>query len=79
MATKKELRNKLSQMEDLYYEIIRDKIEMIKERLEDQEQIETIRDKIEMIKERLEDQEQIIDLKKKIEKLEKENKELKER
>ena len=49
MATKKELRNKLSQMEDLYYETIRDKIEMIKERLEDQEQIIDLKKKIEKL------------------------------
>ena len=49
MATKKELRNKLSQMEDLYYETIRDKIEMIKERLEDQQQIIDLKKKIEKL------------------------------
>ena len=49
MATKKELRNKLSQMEDLYYETVRDKIEMIKERLEDQQQIIDLKKKIEKL------------------------------
>lgn len=49
MATKKELRNKLSQMEDLYYETIRDKIEIIKERLEDQQQIIDLKKKIEKL------------------------------
>ena len=51
MATKKELRNKLSQMEDLYYETVRDKIEMIKERLEDQQQIIDLKKKIEKLEE----------------------------
>ena len=49
MATKKELRNKLSQMEDLYYETVKDKIEMIKKRLEDQEQIIDLKKKIEKL------------------------------
>ena len=49
MATKKELRNKLSQMEDLYYETIRDKVEMVKERLEDQQQIIDLKKKIEKL------------------------------
>ncbi len=49
MATKKELRNKLNQMEDLYYETIRDKIEIIKERLEDQQQIIDLKKKIEKL------------------------------
>ena len=49
MATKKELRNKLSQMEDLYYETIRDKIEIVKERLEGQQQIIDLKKKIEKL------------------------------
>ena len=49
MATKKELRNKLSQIEDLYYETIRDKIEIVKERLEGQQQIIDLKKKIEKL------------------------------
>ena len=54
MATKKELRNKLSQMEDLYYETIRDKIEMIKEGLEDRQQIITLIKRVEKLQEEIE-------------------------
>ena len=54
MTTKKELRSKSSQMEDLYYEIIRDKIEMIKEGLEDRQQIITLTKRVEKLQEEIE-------------------------
>ena len=54
MATKKELRKKLSQMEDLYYETVRDKIEMIKEGLEDRQQIITLIKRVEKLQEEIE-------------------------
>ena len=54
MTTKRELKNKLSQMEDLYYETVRDKIEMIKEGLEDRQQIITLIKRVEKLQEEIE-------------------------